>query len=99
VGLGAATCIGARRSGHRISDPRSWSNKPSEQLSECLGQRIKGERSGSGSGGIYGSATGTAPFAAVKSPETGKTASEGVLGSPMRAGTGEEGPANSLAGL
>jgi hypothetical protein len=35
----------------------------------------------------------------VKSPETGKTASEGVLGSPVRAGTGEEGPANSLAGL
>ncbi|AQK69748.1 hypothetical protein ZEAMMB73_Zm00001d015906 [Zea mays] len=33
---------------------------------------------------------------AAKSPETGQTASEGGLGSSVRAGTGEEGPANSL---
>jgi hypothetical protein len=93
VGLGAAT-----RPGHQISDQRSWSNEPSEPLSECMGQQIKDEWSGFGGGG-YGSATGAAPSAVVKSPETGQAASEGVLGSPVRAGTGEEGPTSSLAGL
>jgi hypothetical protein len=39
---------GARRSSHWISDQRSWSNEPSEPLSEHLGQWIKDERSGSG---------------------------------------------------
>jgi hypothetical protein len=48
---------------------------------------------------VYGSVTDTAPSMAAKSPETGQTASEGGLGSSVRAGTGEEGPANSLAGL
>jgi hypothetical protein len=34
-----------------------------------------------------------------KSPETGQTRPPGGLGSPGRAGTGEEGPTNSLIGL
>jgi hypothetical protein len=52
-----------------------------------------------GRAGVYDSVTGTAPFAAARPPETGQMASEGALGSPARAGTGEQGPTNSLARL
>jgi hypothetical protein len=52
-----------------------------------------------GRAGVCGSVTGTAPSTAAKSSETGQTTSEGALGSPVRARTGEEGPANSLGGL
>jgi hypothetical protein len=34
-----------------LPDQRSWSNEPSELLSERLGQQIKDERSGSSVGG------------------------------------------------
>jgi hypothetical protein len=66
--------------------PSAWAN----------GSRMNGQDLVEGG---YGLATGAAPSAVVKSPETGQAASEGVLGSPVRAGTGEEGPTSSLAGL
>jgi hypothetical protein len=49
---------GVRHSGHRISNQRSWSNEPSEPLSEHLGQRIKDERSGSGATGSLSALVG-----------------------------------------
>jgi hypothetical protein len=42
---------------------------------------------------------GVAPSAAARSPEARQTRTRGGLVSPMRARTGGEGPANSLAGL
>jgi hypothetical protein len=52
-----------------------------------------------GAARVYGLVTGATPSAAAKSPEMGQMTSEGGSGSPARAGTGEEGLTNSLAGL
>jgi hypothetical protein len=52
-----------------------------------------------GGTGVYDLVTSAAPSTAVKLPETGQTRPPGCMGSPGRAGTGEEGPANLLAGL
>jgi hypothetical protein len=49
--------------------------------------------------GVYGLVAGAAPSAVAKSPKTRQMASEWGLGLPVLDGTGEEGPANSLAGL
>jgi hypothetical protein len=48
---------------------------------------------------FYSSVTDVSLSAEARSPETAQTQSPGGLGSPVRAGMGEEGLANSLAGL
>jgi hypothetical protein len=94
VGLGAAT-----RPGHRISDQRSWSNEPSEPLSECMGQRIKDEWSGFGGGGRLRLGDRRCSIRGGEVAGDRASSLRGGSGSPVRAGTGEEGPTSSLAGL
>jgi hypothetical protein len=48
---------------------------------------------------LYNSVTSIAPSVVAKSPRDGADTVAGSLGSSVRAGTGEEGPANSLSGL
>jgi hypothetical protein len=58
----------------------------------------QGQTVAMGGAGLYSSVTGVAPSAATRSPDTRQTRSPGILGSPGRARTGQEGLANSLAG-
>jgi hypothetical protein len=52
-----------------------------------------------GRAGLYNSVTSVAPSVAARSPEARYMRSPGGSGAPVRAGTGQEGLANSLAGF
>jgi hypothetical protein len=58
----------------------------------------QGQTVAMGRAGLYSSVTGVAPSTATRSPDMRQTRSPGILGSPGRARTGQEGLANSLAG-